>query len=68
MKFLKEIMKKMDVFDISLVKIAVFAFALWLVALIPGFAAWVTSVNHWVFLAIFIIACIRPMAKIFSKK
>ena len=68
MKYFEKMLKKMDAFDIGLVKIAVFAFALWLVALLPGFAIWVMSTNHWLFLIIYIIACARPMIKIFSKK
>ena len=68
MKCFEKMLKKMDVCDISLVKLAVFAFAFWLIALIPGFAIWVMSTSHWIFLAAFIIFAARPLIKVFSKK
>lgn len=59
--------KNLDVWDIALTKLTVFAAALWLVGFFPGFRAWVQWVPHWVFLGVFVLALIRPMKKFFKK-
>ncbi len=64
----KKIVKKLDTFDIVLIKSASAVFVLWIISLLPGFAAWVQSVGHWWFLVIFIILCIRPFYKAYMKK
>ena len=61
-------LKKFDVLDIGLIKMSVFTFTLWLVALSPEFAGWVQSTNHWLFLAIAVVVAARPFYRIYIKK
>jgi len=67
MWFKKEL-QKLNCTDIGLIKLASFVFALWLVSVLPGFANWVQSINHWWFLIIFIVAIARPFYKGYIKK
>lgn len=68
MKFLEKATKNLNFWDLGLVKWSVFAFALWLIALIPAFAAWVVSVSPWVFLVLWIVLAARPFYKAYLKK
>ena len=67
MWFKKEL-QKLNCTDIGLIKLASFIFALWLIALLPGFANWVQSTSHWWFLVISIVAAARPFHKFYLKK
>lgn len=63
---LKEMMKRADLADISLIKWSSMIFALFVVSAWPGFANWVTNV-HWAwFLVISLILAVRPVMKIFK--
>ncbi len=61
-------LKKLDVADIGLIKLSVFAFALWLVSYSQSFTAWVQSVNPIWFLTIFVVAAIRPFYRAYIQK
>lgn len=60
-------LKYFDVFDISFLKLALIAFALFLVSVWPAFAGWVTSTSWVWFLVAFIVFAIRPLMKAFKK-
>ena len=60
--------QKLDMIDIGLIKMSVFAFTLWLIALLPEFAEWVQSTSHWLFLAIAVVFTARPLYKCYIKK
>ncbi|MCK5474803.1 MAG: hypothetical protein KAI53_05340 [Candidatus Aenigmarchaeota archaeon] len=64
----EKMMKKLDVTDIGLIKLSVFAFALWLVSFSQSFAAWVQSVHPIWFLAIFVAAAVRPFYRAYIQK
>lgn len=68
MKFLKNMTKNLDFWDIGLTKISVFFFTLWLIALIPSFAIWAMTYNPWIFFVIWIVVAIRPLIRAFSNK
>jgi len=69
---LKDKIKKLDLWDLALIKLAVVAFVLFLIT-VPnpadnGIMAWVQSV-HWAwFLVVAIIFAIRPQMKVWKKK
>lgn len=67
-KFVKNIMKNLDAYDISLTKLSVMSFVLAMVSLFPSFTAWVQSVNPTYFMVAFVIFVSRPVYKIFFKK
>lgn len=67
-KLFKNIMKNLDVYDISLTKMAVMSFVLAIVSLFPSFTAWVQSVDPTYFIAAFIVFASRPIYKICFKK
>lgn len=67
MKCLEKKIKNMDCLDISLVKLSVAAFVLFLITIWPAALAWVISVNPWYFLIAFIIFGIRPLYKVWLK-
>jgi hypothetical protein len=60
--------KRLDVWDVALIKWSVFAFALFLVAVWPAFTKWVVSVNPWYFLILFILFMARPFYRGWLKK
>ena len=55
MKKLDKQMKKLDVWDVSLIKLSVAAFVLFVITVWPAAMNWVHSVNPWYFLAAAII-------------
>jgi len=59
--------KKLDTLDMSLTKLAVIAFTLWVLAIWPAFAAWAYSINPMYYLVLWIIFAIRPLSKVLSK-
>ena len=59
--------KKLDTLDISLIKLSVIAFTLWILTIWPAFATWVYSINPMYYLILWIIFAIRPISKILSK-
>jgi hypothetical protein len=64
----EKVVKKIDVWDIALIKMAVLAFTLAIVALYPSFYVWVQSINPWVFVIAFILFITRPFYRIWIKK
>jgi len=58
----------MDVFDIGLTKLAVASGVLFIASLWDEFMAWVEMTNPWYFLAVFVLAAIRPSYRFFVKK
>ena len=59
--------KKLDIWDVALVKLSVAAGILFIVAIWPAAMAWVASVNPWYFLIAFVIVVIRPFYKFYLK-
>jgi len=59
--------KKLKWGDIALIKWSVLFFVFWLVTLLPGFRNWIISVNHWIWLVLFIVTAIIPLYAIFKK-
>jgi len=60
MKKLDKRMKRLDVMDIGLIKLAVAAGILFVITIWPAAMSWVHSVNTWYFLIAFVIFAIRP--------
>ena len=59
--------KKLDTWDISLIKLSVITFTLLVLVTWPGFATWAYSVNPWYYLILLIVFAIRPVLKIWFK-
>jgi len=66
-KEMDEKVKKMDMWDVGLIKLSVALFVLFVVAIWPAAMTWVASVNPWYFLVAFIIVAIRPFYKFYLK-
>lgn len=58
-----KIIKKLDVWDISLIKLAVAAFVLGLIKLWPAAMAFTHNTSIWWFVAAFIVFAIRPFVR-----
>ena len=67
MNWLKKRVKRMDVWDIALVKFSVAAFVLFVITIWPAAMAWVHSVNPWYFLVALIIFAARPVYRVYIK-
>jgi len=67
MLFMKKWMKKIDIWDIGLVKWSVLFFTLWLVAYFPAVMNFVHNTNPWYFFVLFILAILRPLYRIHLK-
>ncbi len=59
--------KKMDAWDIALIKLAVVAGVLFIITIWPAAMNWVQSVNSWYFLVAFVIIAIRPIYRFYIK-
>ncbi len=66
MGFLKRYIKRVDIFDLGLIKWSSIIFALFVVSVWPAFANWVTKTNWLWFLAISLILGARPLYKFFK--
>lgn len=66
-KWLKKRVKKMDLWDIGLVKWSVLAGTLFIITIWPAAMDWVHSVNPWYFLIAFIIFVARPFYRVYIK-
>lgn len=64
---LKEKIKKLEIWDYSLIKLSVIAFTLFVLTIWPALASWAYSVNPWYYFILFIVFAIRPIYKICSK-
>ncbi len=67
MGFLKRYIKRVDIFDLGLIKWSSITFALFVVSVWPAFANWVTKTNWLWFLAISLILGARPLYKFFKQ-
>ena len=67
-KYFNKKIKKLDVFDMSLTKLSVAAFVLFVITIWPAAMTWVHSVNPWYFFVAFVVFVIRPLYKVFFKK
>ena len=61
MEFFNEKVKKMDCWDLALIKSSVAAFVLFVLGVWPAAMTWVSSVNPCYFLIAIIILGIRPI-------
>lgn len=59
--------KKMDFWDVPLVKLSSIAFILFLITIWPAAMNLVVSISPWWFLVAFIILGIRPIYKVYIK-
>jgi len=67
MKDLNKDVKKMDVWDIALIKLAVVAATLFVITIWSTAMDWVHSVNTWYFLIAAVIIGIRPFYRYWLK-
>lgn len=66
-KWLNKGMKKIDVWDIGLIKWSVIAFVLFLIRIWPAAMNWVHSVNPWYFFVAFVVLVARPFYRYYLK-
>jgi len=60
--------KKLDMWDMGLVKLSVAAVVLFLISIWTGFANWIQNTNSWWFLAAAIVFAIRPQIKVWCRR
>jgi hypothetical protein len=60
-------LKKIDMFDMGLIKLSTAAFVLFLITVWSGAMDWVHSVNTWYFFAGFVVLALRPMYRFYFK-
>ena len=65
--WLNKRVKKIDVWDIGLIKWAAIASVLFIITIWPAAMNWVHSVNPWYFLIAFIVFVIRPLYRFYFK-
>ena len=65
--WLKKRVKRMDLWDVGLIKWSVVAFVLFVITIWPAFLSWVQSVNPWYYLIAFLILVARPFYRIYIK-
>jgi len=63
----QESIKKIDIWDIGLIKLATAAFVLFIITLWSAAMDWVNSVNTWYFLIAFVVLALRPIYKFYLK-
>jgi len=66
--FYEKNLKKMDGWDLGLVKLTVAAAVLFIITIWPGALNLVQSINPWYFLVAFVIFAARPVYRIYFKK
>jgi len=59
--------KRMDVWDVALVKWSVLAFTLFVVSIWPAFTSWVQSTSPWWFLIAALLFVLRPFYRVYLK-
>lgn len=64
---LEKQLKRLKLLDMALVKLAVAAFVLFVVAIWPAVMDWVKSVNPWYFLIVSLIAAAIVQTRIWKK-
>ena len=65
--WLKKRVKRMDLWDVAVIKWSVVAFVLFVITIWPAFLSWVQSVNPWYYLVAFLILVARPFYRIYIK-
>ena len=65
-KEMNKSVKKMDVWDIALTKLAVAAGVLFVITIWPAAMGWVHSVNAWWFLAGLVVFGVRPFVRFYG--
>ena len=65
--WLNKRIKKMDTWDVGLIKWSVMAFVLFVITIWPAAMTWVQSVNPWYFFIAFVVFAIRPFHRIYLK-
>lgn len=65
---MKKRIKKIDIWDVALIKWSVLAFVLFLITIWPAFTTLVFKANPWHYLIAFIILIIRPCYRMYFKK
>ncbi len=68
MEYFNDKVKKIDVWDIGLIKLSVAVFVLFIITIWPAAMTWVDSVNPWYFLVAFVIFAARPVYRFYLKK
>jgi len=68
MKRFNQKIKKLDFWDVQLVKLAAIAFTLFVLRIWSGAMNFINRVDWKLLLVIFVILCIRPFVRIWCKK
>ncbi len=68
MGFFEKAVKKLDLWDIALIKFSVVVFTLFVITIWPAAMTWVHSVNTWYFFVAFVIFGARPIYRAYIKK
>ena len=66
--FLGERVKRLDSWDVGLIKLGTMAFVLFLITIWTGLRELVDSVNPWVYFVAFVILAGRPFYRVYLKK
>ena len=66
MKMFKKVIKKLDCWDIGLIKLAVLTFTFAIISTFPTVLTFVQSVPVWIWWTLFVISMIRPFSKWFK--
>jgi hypothetical protein len=64
---LKDKIKKLDCWDISLIKLSVIVFTLLVLTIWPSLMYWALSVNPWYYIVLVVILAARPVYKVWLK-
>ena len=65
--WLNKRVKKVDAWDVGLVKLSVAAFVLFVITIWSAAMSWVHSVNTWYFLIAMIVLALRPWYRVYFK-
>jgi|TARA_Y100000296_G_C4939562_1_gene140737 hypothetical protein len=66
-KIWKRALKKLDIWDIGLIKFSSAVFVLFVITIWPAAMTWVYSVNPWYFFVAFVIFVARPFYRAYIK-
>jgi hypothetical protein len=66
-RMLKDKIKKLDCWDISLIKLSVIVFTLLVLTIWPSLMYWALSVNPWYYIVLVVILAARPVYKVWLK-
>jgi len=67
MSFFSKRVKKIDFWDVALIKWSVATFILFVITIWPAAMTWIHSVNPWYFFIAFLIFVARPAYRIYLK-